>query len=139
VDEQHDQDDLRVVRSDGMRNVLEDDGLPRLEGRHDQTALPLADRRDDIDDPAGQILFGFDVTLEGEGDSRVQRGQVLEQDLVLGVLGRLGVDLVDLDQREVALPVFRRSDLPLDGVAGMQVEATYLRWTDVYVVRPGKV
>jgi len=36
----------------------------------------------------------------------VQRREVLEQDLVLRGLGRVGVDLVDLDQREVALAVF---------------------------------
>jgi len=64
----------------------------------------------------------------------VQRREVLEQDLVLGRLGRLGVDLVDLDQREVALAVLRRADLALDRVAGVQVEAPDLRGGNVDVV-----
>src|SRR3972149_6143800 len=66
--------------------------------------------------------------------SRMQRGEVLEQDLVLARLGRLAVDLVDLDQREVALAVLGGADLALDGVAGVQVEAADLRGADVDVV-----
>ena len=101
--------------------------LPAFGRRHDQAALALADRRDDVDDAAGDVLLGLDVALELERLVGVQRRQVLEQDLVLGVLGRLAVDLVDLDQREVALAVLRRADLAFDGVAGVQVEAADLR------------
>ena len=68
-----------------------------------------------------------------------ERRQVLEQDLVLRVLRRLAVDLVDLDQREVALAVLRRADLALDRVAGVQVEAADLRRRDVDVVGAGEV
>jgi hypothetical protein len=54
---------------------------------------------------------------------RVQRRQVLEQDLVLRRFGRFAVDAVDLDQREVALAVLGRPDFAFDRVAGVQVEA----------------
>ena len=69
-----------------------------------------------------------------------QRGQVFEQDLVLGILGRLAIDLVDFDQREIALAVLRRADLAFDRIAGVQVESPYLRRADVDVVgaRPGR-
>ena len=59
--------------------------------------------------------------------------------LFLAFSGGSRVDLVDLDQREVALAVLGRSDLALDGVAGVQVEAADLRRTDVDVVRTGQV
>jgi hypothetical protein len=57
----------------------------------------------------------------------VQRRQVLEQDLVLARFGRRAVDLVDLDQREVALAFLRGTDFAFDRVAGVQVEAADLR------------
>src|SRR6267378_4033152 len=53
---------------------------------------------------------------------------------VLPAFGDVAVDLVDLDQREVALAVLRRADLALDRVAGVQVEAADLRRRDVDVV-----
>ena len=69
----------------------------------------------------------------------MQRGQVLEEDLALGSLGGLAVDLVDLDQGEIAFAILRGADLAVDGVAGMQVEAADLRGRDVDVVRAGEV
>ncbi len=122
-----------------MGDVLQHHRLARLGRRDDQPALAPADGGDDVDDAPGQVLLGADVALEGHGDVGVERGEVLEEDLVLGVLGRLGVDLVDLDQREVALAVLGRSDLPLDRVAGVQVEAPDLRRAHVDVVGPGQV
>jgi hypothetical protein len=69
----------------------------------------------------------------------MQRGQVLEQDLVLGGLGRFAVDLVHLDQGEVTLTFLGRADLAFDGVAGAQIEATHLARADVDVVGAGEV
>ena len=88
---------------------------------------------------AGDVLLGLDVALEHHRLVGEQRRQVLEQDLVLRVLRRLAVDLVDLDQREVALAVLRRADLAFDRVAGVQVEAADLRRRDVDVVGAGEV
>jgi hypothetical protein len=64
----------------------------------------------------------------------VQRRQVLEQDAVLGGFRRFAVDLVDLDQGEIALAVLGRAHFAFDGVAGVQVEAADLRRRDVDVV-----
>ena len=139
VDQEHDQHDVGIVRGDRVRHVLQHHRLARLRRRHQEPALALADRRDDVDDPAGDVLLGLDVALEDQGLVREERRQVLEQDLVLGVLGGLAVDLVDLDQREVALAVLGRADLALDRVAGVQVEAADLRRRDVDVVGPGEV
>ena len=38
--------------------------LPALGGDDEQAALALADRRDDVDDAAGEVLLGLDVALE---------------------------------------------------------------------------
>ena len=69
----------------------------------------------------------------------IERRQVVEEDLVARFLGRLEVDGVDFDQREVALAFFRRADLAGDGVAGAQIEAADLRRRDVDVVRAGQI
>jgi hypothetical protein len=49
------------------------------------------------------------------------------------------IDRVDLQQREIALTVLWRADLPLDGVAGAQAEAAHLAGTDINVVGAGQV
>ena len=66
VDQQHDQDNLGMVGGDRVRDVLHHHRLAGLGRRHDQAALALADRRDDVDDAAGQVFFGLDVALEDE-------------------------------------------------------------------------
>src|SRR5947208_389944 len=108
VDQQHDQGHVGMVRHQGVRGVLQHHRLAGLGRADDQAALALADRRDDVEHAPGDVLLGLDVALELERLVRVQRRQVLEQDLVLRRLGQLAVDLVDLDQREVALAVLGR-------------------------------
>ena len=73
--------------------------------------------------------------LQPDAVRRVERGQVVEEDLVLRAVGRLEVDRVHLDEREVALVLLGRADLAADGVAGAQVELADLRGRDVDVVR----
>ena len=58
---------------------------------------------------------------------------------MLGRLWSYAVDLVDLDQREVTLPVLWRTDLAFDRIAGVQVEAANLRRRDVDVVGAGEI
>ena len=102
----------------------------------DQAALALPDRRQEVHDPRRQVLR---VVLQPDPLLRVERGQVVEEDLVLRLLRRLVVDRLDLQQGEVALRVLRRPHLARDRVAGTQVEAPDLRGRDVDVVRPREV
>ena len=77
--------------------------------------------------------------LEREPLLRIERRQVLEEQLVARLIGRLEVDRLDLDQREVALAFLRRPNLSGDRVAGLQIEPPDLRRRDVDVVRSGQV
>ena len=77
--------------------------------------------------------------LELDPVLRVERRQVLEEDLLARAFRRLEVDRLDLDQREVALAVLRRPDLARHRVAGVQVELPDLRGGDVDVVGAGQV
>ncbi len=128
--------DLRMVRRDRVGDALQQHRLAGARRSDDQTALALADRRQQVHDAAGEVVLGG---LQLEALVRVQRRQVVEEDLVARLLRRLEVDRVDLDQREVALAFLRRADLAGDGVAGAQVEAADLRRRDVDVVRARQV
>ena len=69
----------------------------------------------------------------------IERGEVVEEDLLARLIGGLEVDGLDLEQGEVALGVLGRTHLAGDGVAGAQVEAPDLGGRDVDVVGPGQV
>ena len=77
--------------------------------------------------------------LEDEALLRVERREVLEEQLVARLIGRFEVDRLDLDQREVALAFLRRPDLAGHGVAGLQIELADLRRRHVDVVGAGQV
>ena len=87
--------------------------------------------RHQVHDPSRQVLG---VGLEPESLLRVEGREVLEEQLVAGLVGGFEVDRFDLDQREVALPFLGRPDLPGHGVAGLQVELADLRRGHVDVV-----
>ena len=53
--------------------------------------------------------------------------------------GRIAVDGVEADKREIALVVFRHAHAAFDGIAGVQIEAADLRRRNINIVRTGKV
>src|SRR3546814_9079945 len=83
--------DRGVVSLDRPGDLFHDRGLARLRRRHDQAALALTDRRDEVDDPRRHVgrVIG---PLEGELLVGEERGQVLE---AVAVAGLLRVDAVD--------------------------------------------
>ncbi len=139
VDQQDDQVALGVVAGDGAGDVLQHDRLARLRRRDDQAALTLADRCAEVDHATGEVFGGAVAGLHLQALVGEQRGQVLEENLVLRVFRLLEVDRVDLEQGEVALAFLRRADLAGDGVAGTQVEATDLAGRHIDVVRAGQI
>ena len=132
VDQQHDQRDFRMIGGDRVGDGLQQHRLTGARRSDDQAALAFADRREQVHHAAGVVVArGFEL----QPLVRIERRQVVEEDLVARFLGRLEVDRVDFDQREVALAFLGRADLAGDGVAGAQVEAADLRRRDVDVVR----
>ena len=113
-----------MVLRDRLRDALQQHRLAGPRRRDDQAALPLADRRHQVEHAAGQCVRRG---LEDEAFLRIQRREVLEEQLVARQVGRLEVDRLDLDQREVALPFLRRPNLARHGVAGLEVELADLR------------
>ena len=131
VDEKHDQVDLGVIGRDRVRDLLQDDGLPGPGRRDDETALPLADRSQEVHEARRQIVR---VVLDVDDFVRVERGEVVEERFLLGLLGMLAVDHLHLEEGEVPLGFLRRANLPGNGVAGPQIEFLDLRRRNVDVI-----
>jgi len=125
-----------MVGDDAVGDIFKKDGLAGPRRGDDQGALPLADGDEDVHDPRGKV---FRVAFELELLVGVQRGEVVKEDLVPGLLGPLEVDRVDLQEGEVLLPFLGRPDLAGHGVARTQVEAADLRGGDIDVVGPRQV
>ncbi len=65
--------------------------------------------------------------------------EILEQHFVARAVGRVIVDLTDLQQREIALAILGRTDQAGYRVAGTEVEAPDLAGRNIDVVGAGKV
>ena len=136
VDEQDEEVDVGVVLGDRVGDLLEEDGLARLRLRHDEPALPLPDRAEEVHDPR-RVLVGRG--FEGERLLGEERREVVEVDTVGDGVGLAVVDGVDADEREEALAFLRRADLAVHGVTLLQAEPLDLRGRDVDVVGGGEV
>src|SRR5271170_3829535 len=133
VYEQDDQYDIRMVGSDRVGYGLQQHRLTGARRRDDEPALSAADGGEQVHDAAADVLadgLHLDALLW------IERREVVEEDLVAGLLGRLEVDGLDLDQREIFFALMRRADVAADGVAGLEVEFADLGWGDVDIVRP---
>ena len=125
-----------MVGRDGVGEVLQQHGLAGARRRDDQAALALAHGRQQVHDAGADVLAD---RLQLDPLLRIQRRQVVEQNLVARFFGRLEVDRFDLHQREILLALVRRTHLAADGVAGLQVELADLRRRNVNVVGTGQV
>ncbi|GCC49017.1 hypothetical protein chiPu_0033059, partial [Chiloscyllium punctatum] len=127
VDQKHDQIAVRMIGGDRVRDVLHQHRLAGARRRHDQRALALADRRDDVDHAGRQVLLGGILKLHAETLIGKQRREVVEIDLVLRLFRVFEIERVDLQQREIAFAFLRAADVAFDRVAGAQAETADLR------------
>jgi hypothetical protein len=138
-----DQDDhqvaLGVVVRDRVGDRLHDHGLAGLRRGHDQTALALTDRRDEVDDAGRQHAR---VGLQTEPVLRVKGRQLVELRPPAPGFGGHAVRRVEADQRVellAALAVLGLTDRAGDVVTLAQTVLADLGEGDVHVVRAGQV
>ncbi len=122
-----------------MGDVLQQHGLAGPRRRDDQRPLPLPDRRHQVDDPRAAIPDRGILDLHRHPFIGIERGQVVEGDLVAGFLGILEVDPLDPGQREIPLVLARGPNDALDAVAGPQGMLPDHVGADINVVGPGQV
>ncbi len=131
VDQQDDQHTLGVILADRVGELLHQNRLARLGRGDDQAALALADGGEQVHHAHRQVAGG---ALEADALVGIPRLEVVKGDPVLGLLGFLVVDALDLEQRQVPLALLGRPHLPHDGIAGAQIEPLDLAGRDVDVV-----
>src|SRR3954470_22879076 len=134
VDEHDHEMHFRVVGGDRVGDRLQHHRLARLGRRHDQAALTLADRADQVDDASGEDAG---LGLQPQPVLRVERHQLVEVGAALGLLRVDAVDGVKTDKRVellAALALARLANCAGDGVALAQAVATDLGQRDIDVV-----
>ena len=120
-------------------DVLQQHGLAGARRRHDQGALALALRRDDVDHPRRLVLHGRVGAVERQLLVGIKRREIVEIDAVADGVGIVEIDLDDADEAEIALAVLGAADLALDRVAGPEAEFPDLVGGDVDVVGAGQI
>ena len=139
VDEKHDQIAFRMIGGDGLGDVLQEHRLASARWRDDERALPLADRRHNIDDAGRQILSGRILDLELQALVGIERRQIVEMNLVPGLFRIFEVDRIALEQGEVPFPFLRTADDALDRIAGPEPQPPYLGRGYVNIVGPREI
>ncbi len=128
-----------MVLLDAVRDVLKENRLAGPRRGHDQRALPLADRRHEIDHAGRAILDRRILDFHLEPLIGVERREVLEGDLVPRALGLLEIDLRHRGQREIAFGIVGLAHLTLDRIAGAQRILPDHVGRDIDIVRAGQV
>ena len=133
VDQENDQVALGVVLDDRVGQLLEQDRLTGPRRSHDQAALALSDRGQEVHDPHFCVL-GL-TGLEGQALIRIERRQVLEVGHLDQLVGRLLVDGLELLEDEELVALLGATNPSLEEVSGPEAPATNLARRHVNVVR----
>jgi hypothetical protein len=136
IDQENHEVAFRMVLGDGVGDFLEEDGFAGARGGDDQHALALADGGDQIDD--AHVDFGG-AGLEEEALVGVERGEILEVDLLGEEGGFFKVDGLHAEEGEVFFVFLGWTDLAGDDAAGLEAKAANLGGADVDVVGAGEV
>src|SRR5438876_8366869 len=94
----------------GIGNRLEQHGFSRPRRGHDQAALSFSDRREKVEDAGRKVVLPV-RRLELQSLVRIQRRQVIEEDLVAGLVWMFEVDGLNFDQCKIAFAVLRSAYL----------------------------
>lgn len=136
VDEQDDELDGGLVGGDGVGELLEEHGLSGERRGDDEAALTVPNGTEEVHDPHAHLVRGG---LQVELPVRMNRGEVFKENPLLCHLRGLVVDGLYLEEREVSLGILGGADLPIYGVAGLEVETLDLGMGHVDVIRPRHV
>jgi hypothetical protein len=120
-----------MVLTDGIGQLLHQDGLAGLGGGDNQRSLSLAQRREEVDHSHRQVAG---LPFQPYTCVRIAGAQVVEGYPVLRLLRFLEVDLLHFEKREVALTLLRRTHLAHDGVSGTEIEPLDLTGRHIDVV-----
>ena len=124
-----------MVLRDGVRHLLQKDRLADARRRDDETALPEADWRKEIDHAHREFARR---RLKDDAARGECRHEVFEVDDSRRLAGRLAVHRHDVAEREEPVLVARVADRAYDGVARTERVATNLLLGDEHVFGAGE-
>ena len=55
------------------------------------------------------------------------------------IVRRIEIDVIDLEQSEIAFPFFGRTDFARNGVAGMEIKTANLAGGNINIIRTGEI
>ena len=116
---------LRMVIRNSIGNRLQQDCLTGLRLSHDESALALSDRRKHIHNPAGKVVL-MTMSEKIEFLIREKRSKEIKRNTVSDELRSTSVDEVNLDEREILVTLFRRTDFSGYGIAVLEGVILYL-------------
>jgi hypothetical protein len=96
-------------------------------------ALALADGAEEVDDPGGSF---FGISFEIQFLVRIQGREILEGYAVLGNGWLVVVHQLDAQHGEETLALLGAADLPVNRVAGLEVEESNLGGGDIDIAVP---
>ena len=121
-----------VVGRDAVGDRLQQEGLAGLGRRHDQTTLPAADRRNQVEQTRRQDIR---LRLEVDQFEREDRRQRVEIGPTSGDFGVDPVDRLHTQEAEEFLIVLRRTNLAANTIAGAEAETADLGLRHINVVQ----
>ena len=134
VDEQHHEISLRMVCRNSIGNVFHKDSLTSLWLCHDECALSLTNRREEVNDACAWVCGGT-VASEVELLFWEERGEMFERDAVADFLRLTSINLSYCAECEIFLSVMWRTYEAVNHVACLETVFLYLLWRNVYIVR----
>ena len=112
--------------------------LTGLRRRHDQSALPLSDGRNQINRSQCQIVDARRL-LQTDARVGIDGRKVFKPGSPIGFLRRTAIDGADVNHRHIAIALALRARLALHVIAHAQAEPANLRDRHVHVVRARQV
>ena len=137
---QHDHEvNLGIVGRDCVGDGLHHHRLAGLGGRHDESALALADRSHEIDHARGEVARGG---LQAQSILRIQRRELGELRAVAGRIRIVAIDRLKLDERSELLSALAFAWLPGHAGDSVTLAKSLLanhRQRDIHIVVSGEV
>ena len=118
IDKQNDQEAFRVIRFDGIRDILKDHRFAGSGRRDDKRSLAFSKRRDKINRPGGPVLDRRVIDFHLQPLVRIERSQVVEMHRVPCHVRIFKVDLRHGHKTEVLFVLVRGPDHARDRGAG---------------------
>src|SRR5262245_31211400 len=112
-----------MIGRDAFGYGLEQHRLTGARRSNDQAALAFADRGQQIHDPGRQVFL---IRFQPDSLIRIERSQVIKQDLVSCLSRMLEIDCLNLDESEITLAVFGWANLSGNRIPCSQIEFSNL-------------